>query len=206
MGRTIPSFRQLLEIEKLSWSCFKKELTAKIDEKAFDRLFENAELYASYLSNAVNPIPLESVMMCALFHNYKTLLEINKEKAARCDNLGNDITIESELPLQLLIDNKPNGKILFDKTCEKWQGLMDSFHKEDKKILLKMILEICIYSESCSKIINYSDSEHCITCMFFISLLIRQQKLISNMGKNGNNAQSGTKPCKGITLLDFMTR
>ena len=205
MGRTIPSFRQLLEIEKLSWSCFKKELPTKTDKKAFDKLFENAELYASYLSNAVNPIPLESVMMGALFHNYKTLLEIRKEKAAEWGNLNNDITIESEPQLQLSTGNKPHGKILFDKTCEKWQGLMDSFHKEDEKILLKMILEICSYSESCSKIINDIDSESCITYLFFISLLIRQQKLISNMGKYVNNTPSETKLGKGITLLDFMT-
>ncbi len=205
MGRTIPSFRQLLEIEKLSWSCFKKELPTKTDKKAFDKLFENAELYASYLSNAVNPIPLESVMMCALFHNYKTLLEIHKEKAAEWDNLNNDITIESEPQLQLSTDNKSPGKILFDKTCEKWQGLMDSFHKEDKKILLKMILEICSYSESCSKIISNIDSESCITYLFFISLLIRHQKLISNMGKYVDNIPSETKLGKGMTLLDFMT-
>src|SRR5215210_7768696 len=129
MGRTIPSFRQLLEIEKLSWSCFKKELPTKMDKKAFDKLFENAELYASYLSNAVNPIPLESVMMGTLFHHYKTLLDIHKEKAEG-DSPNNDIAIESELKLQLSIDVKPNRKVLFDKTCEKWQGLMDSFHKE----------------------------------------------------------------------------
>lgn len=205
MGRTIPSFRQLLEIEKLSWSCFKKELPTKIDKKAFDKLFENAELYASYLSNAVNPIPLESVMMGALFHNYKTLLGIYKEKAAEWDGLNNDIAVESEPQLQLSIDNKPNGKILFDNTCEKWQGLMDSFHKKDKKTLIKMILEICSYSESCSKIINDIDSESCITYLFFISLLIRQQKLISNLGKYVNNIPSETKLGKGITLLDFMT-
>ena len=205
MGRTIPSFRQLLEIEKLSWSCFKKELPTKTDKKAFDKLFENAELYASYLSNAVNPIPLESVMMGALFHNYKTLLEIHKEKAAEWDDLNNDITIESEPQLQLSIDNKPNGKILFDNTCEKWQGLVDSFHKRDKKTLLKMILEICSYSESCSKIINDIDSESCMTYLFLISLLIRQQKLINNMGKYVNNMPSETKLGKGITLLDFMT-
>lgn len=204
MGRTIPSFRQLLEIEKLSWSCFKKELPTKTDKKAFDTLFENAELYASYLSNAVNPIPLESVMMGALFHNYKTLLEIQKEKAAEWGNLDNDITIESEPQLRLSADNKPHSKILFDKTCEKWQGLIDSFHKEDKKILLKMILEICSYSESCSKIINDIDSESCITYLFFISLLIRQQKLISNMCKYLNNIHTETKLGKGVTLLDFM--
>jgi hypothetical protein len=204
MGRTIPSFRQLLEIEKLSWSCFKKELPTKMDRNAFDKLFENAELYASYLSNAVNPIPLESVVMGALFHNYKTLLDIHKENAAEWERPDNDITMEGEPQLQLSIDDKPHSKMLFDKTCEKWQGLMDSFHKEDKKILLKMILEICRYGESCNKIINDIDSKSCITYMFFISLLIRQQKLISNTGKYINNTSSGTKFGKGKTLMDFM--
>ena len=80
MGRTIPSFRQLLEIEKLEWSDFKKSLPTKKDKQAFDEIFENAKLYTSYLSNAVNPIVFESVMMGALFHNYKTLLEISKKK------------------------------------------------------------------------------------------------------------------------------
>ena len=67
MGRTIPSFRQLLEIEKLDWSAFKKSLPTKKDKQAFDEIFENAKLYTSYLSNAVNPIVFESVMMGAAF-------------------------------------------------------------------------------------------------------------------------------------------
>ena len=33
MGRTIPSFRQLLEIEKLDWSGYKKSLPTKKDKK-----------------------------------------------------------------------------------------------------------------------------------------------------------------------------
>ena len=80
MGRTIPSFRQLLEIEKLDWSDFKKALPTKKDKQAFDSIFENAKLYTSYLSNAVNPIVFESVVMGDLFHNYKTLLEIVRKK------------------------------------------------------------------------------------------------------------------------------
>ena len=67
MGRTIPSFRQLLEIEKLEWSSFKKALPTKKDKQAFDSIFENAKLYTSYLSNAVNPIVFESVVMGARF-------------------------------------------------------------------------------------------------------------------------------------------
>jgi hypothetical protein len=67
MGRTIPTFRQLLEIEKLEWSTFKKLLPNKKDKQAFDMVFENACLYASYLGNASNPIVLESVIMGGSF-------------------------------------------------------------------------------------------------------------------------------------------
>ena len=67
MGRTIPSFRQLLEIEKLDWSTFKKLLPTKKDKQAFDKVFENACLYTSYLGNASNPIVLESVIMGIYF-------------------------------------------------------------------------------------------------------------------------------------------
>ena len=74
MGRSIPSFRQLIDIERLNWSEFKKELPSKRDKQAFDTIFENAILYTQYLSNANRPVPIEPIMMGALFHNYKTLL------------------------------------------------------------------------------------------------------------------------------------
>ena len=80
MARTIPSFRQLVEIEKLDWSSFKKQLPTKKDKQAFDRIFENAKLYTSYLGNASNPIVLESVIMGTIFHNYKQFLHVSKEK------------------------------------------------------------------------------------------------------------------------------
>jgi hypothetical protein len=115
MGRTIPSFRQLLEIEKLDWSTFKKQLPTKKDKQAFDMIFDNAKLYTSYLGNAVNPIVFESIIMGSIFNNYKTLLQKSK-----VDNKIDDFTITQELTL--LTENNPTGKILFDITCKKWHG------------------------------------------------------------------------------------
>jgi hypothetical protein len=151
MGRTIPSFRQLIEIEKLDWSDFKKSLPTKKDRKAFDDLFENAKLYTSYLSNAVNPIIFESIIMGHLFCNYKALLESSKEDI-------NEDVITNET--KSLTENKPHGKILFDRTCKKWQGLIDALHVEDRRILLKMILETCNYNEYCNMVTNSRDSEY----------------------------------------------
>ncbi len=68
MGRAIPSFRQLLEIEKLDLSTLKKQLPTKLDKQAFDEVFEIAKLNISYLGNAVNPIVLESIIMGSLLH------------------------------------------------------------------------------------------------------------------------------------------
>ena len=92
MGRSIPSFRQLIEIERLNWSEFKKELPTKNEKEAFNTIFENAKLYTQYLSNANRPIPIEPIMMGALFHNYKTLLKLCKEE----DNVTEE-SIEQKL-------------------------------------------------------------------------------------------------------------
>lgn len=203
MGRTLPSFRQLLEIERLSWSGFKKELPTKLNKKAFDGIFEYAELYASYLSNAVNPIPWESVVMGSLFHNYKTLLAIyiGKEKG---DIFCEDIAMANELKLKSLDDNNPQGKLLFDRTCEKWQGLLDSLHSEDRETLMKMILEVCRgYDEPCSQTINDKDSDSCITYLFIMSLIIQQQKLKNKIDKDETMINK-IKIRKDASLLGFM--
>jgi hypothetical protein len=99
MGRSIPSFRQLIEIERLDWSEFRKKLSSKSDKKAFDLIFENAKLYTSYLSNACNPcnpISLDSIIMGTLFHNYKLLFTLdNKERKKVIDsNLNPDLTFQ----------------------------------------------------------------------------------------------------------------
>ncbi len=41
MGRSIPSLRQLIDIERRNWSEFRKKLSSKSDKKAFDLIFEN---------------------------------------------------------------------------------------------------------------------------------------------------------------------
>ncbi len=100
MGRSIPSFRQLIEIERLNWSEFKKELPSRDEKEAFSTIFENAKLYTQYLSNANRPIPIEPIMMGALFHNYKTLLKLNNESKLSEDSiLQKVVTLEREKPL-----------------------------------------------------------------------------------------------------------
>ncbi len=86
------------------------------------------DVYISYLSNAVNPIPWEPVVIGSLFHNYKTLSAFDKKKEKAGDVFCDDIARVNELKIKSLNDNKPPSKLLFDRTCEKWRGLIDSLH------------------------------------------------------------------------------
>ena len=97
-------------------------------------------------------------------------------------------------------ENKPQEKILFDRICKKWQGLIESLHKEDRELLLKMVTKICNYNECSASITNIQDSESNISYFFFMLLVIEQQKLIDNMDK-----RSGIKVRTNITLLDYLS-
>jgi hypothetical protein len=163
-------------------------LPTKKDKQEFDKVFDNVRLYTSYLGNATNPVPLESVFTGAIFHNYKQILKLTKE----------DTTIDEDSlkeDLISLLENKPEGKILFYRYSKKWNGFLYSLHKEDRLILLKMILEICCYNECAINAINVQDSQSNIDHLFFLLAMILQQKKINilNMEKK-----------RDLTLLDFM--
>ena len=77
--------------------------------------------------------------MDEISHNYKQLLQLTKE----------DITFdESSLKDDLvsLLETKFEGKILFYRYSKKWHGFLYSLHKDDRLILLKMILDLCSYN------------------------------------------------------------
>ena len=135
MGRSIPSFRQLIEIERSNCSEFKKRLLTKKEKEAFDIIFENARLYTQYLSNANRPIPIEPIMMGSLFLNYKTLLKLNNESKLSEDSILKRVT-EWE-------GDKLITKELFDITCKRWRGLLYAVHQDDREYLLRMIVNCC---------------------------------------------------------------
>ncbi|MGN6628783.1 MAG: hypothetical protein ACTHKJ_02790, partial [Candidatus Nitrosocosmicus sp.] len=189
MGRSIPSFRQLLEIEKLNWSSFKKLLPSKKDRQEFDKVFDSVRLYTSYLGNASNPIVVESVMMGAVFHHYKQLLQFNKEDIAIDED-----TLKKEL--ESLLETEHERKMLFYRFSKKWHGFIYSLHKEDRLILLKMILEICRYNECVINVINIQDSQSNIDCLFFLLEMTLHQKRLDELNASVKK--------KDVTLLDFM--
>jgi hypothetical protein len=101
--------------------------------------------------------------------------------------------------LTSLFDCKPEGKILFYRYSKKWHDFLYSLHKEDRLILLKMVLEICNYNECASNMINIRDSQSSIDYFFFLLAMILQQKRIYKLDVGGTKK-------KGVTLLDFMSK
>jgi hypothetical protein len=78
MGRTIPSFRNVLAMEKAEWKPFRNALD-KSERKDFDDMFDIPRLYLSACSNSVQLVPLHPIIMSVLFHHYKELTEIISE-------------------------------------------------------------------------------------------------------------------------------
>lgn len=74
MGRTIPSFRIALEMEKAEWKPFRNALD-KSDRKKFDEMWDLSRWYISACSNSVQYVRLHSLLMSILLYNYKELTE-----------------------------------------------------------------------------------------------------------------------------------
>ena len=78
MGRTIPSFRIVLAMEKAEWKPFRNALDKK-DRKMFDEMWDIPRLYISACSNSVQLVPLHPIIISILFHHYKELKECISE-------------------------------------------------------------------------------------------------------------------------------
>jgi hypothetical protein len=78
MGRTIPSFRIVLDMEKAEWKPFSNALD-KSERNEFDDMFDIPRLYLSACSNSVQLVPLHPIIMSILFHHYKELIQLISE-------------------------------------------------------------------------------------------------------------------------------
>jgi len=113
MGRTIPSFRIALEMEKEDWKSFRNALD-KSDRKKFDEMFDIPRLYTSACSYAVQPVRLYPILMSILLYHYKQLTECIKEverietklysdrsSGSNTQTLMKDVKNEEEIPTAL---------------------------------------------------------------------------------------------------------
>jgi hypothetical protein len=101
MGRTVPSFRNVLATEKREWKPFRDALDKK-ERKEFDDMWDVAKLYISACSNSVQLVPLHPIIISILFHHYKELMECTREVEeimleTKVKNDDNDIMMEEEI-------------------------------------------------------------------------------------------------------------
>jgi len=78
MGRTIPSFRIALEMEKEEWKPFRNALD-KSDRKKFDEMWDFPRWYISACPNSVQYVRLHPILMSILLYDYKQLTECISE-------------------------------------------------------------------------------------------------------------------------------
>src|ERR671922_2823480 len=78
MGRTIPSFRIALTMEKDEWKPFRNALDKK-GRKNFDEMFDIPRNYISACSNSVQYVRLHPILMSILLYHYKQLTQCISE-------------------------------------------------------------------------------------------------------------------------------
>jgi len=78
MGRTVRTYRTVLEELIADWKAFRKALR-KQDREAFDRLMEKARTHASAASYDPRLDPMESVFMSILVALEKEIEELRKK-------------------------------------------------------------------------------------------------------------------------------
>src|ERR687897_1652067 len=78
MGRTIPSFRIALAMEKEEWKPFRNSLD-RSDRKKFDEMWDRPKWYISACSNSVQYVRLHPILMSILLYHYKQLTECISE-------------------------------------------------------------------------------------------------------------------------------
>ena len=75
MGRTIPSYRIVSEIEILKWRPFRK-LLDKQDRKIYDETFSYSRLYNVAWTMACRLVLIHTILMSIIFEHYKKLSKI----------------------------------------------------------------------------------------------------------------------------------
>jgi hypothetical protein len=78
MGRTIPSFRIALAMEKEEWKPFRNAL-GKSDRKKFDEMFDIPRFYISACSNSVQYVRPHPILISIVLYHYRQLTECISE-------------------------------------------------------------------------------------------------------------------------------
>ncbi len=78
MGRTVPTYRNILENIVSEWQEFRRALR-KEDREVFDRLMEKVRMHASAASYEARVDPTESMFISILLEQEKEIGELRKK-------------------------------------------------------------------------------------------------------------------------------
>ncbi len=86
MGRTLPTFRALLDRLEVEWSDYRRALT-DAEQRRWDALWQHARRHASASTNAAPLNPMEAVLLSMLLEQEKRIAELERaldgERASR---------------------------------------------------------------------------------------------------------------------------
>jgi hypothetical protein len=183
MGRSIPSFRMLIDIEKLEWTNFKKELSKK-DKQIFNKLFLIPKLYCHALSSLSNPITIEPIILSILFNNFKSINQIRRDFLHRCMKIESDVFEEKIFQDSMIttIQSEIMSNAQYNKIIHDLKRFSESLSADDEIVFLNMISD-CYrsYRNSIHSNINInkkSQSSYFRNISLFMVIIFYQQKQI----------------------------
>jgi hypothetical protein len=77
MGRTVPTFTDIIHNELSSWSKFRRGLRKK-DQEAFDEMFRAAKLHLAENFYAMRTIPFESIIVSITLEQQKEIRRLER--------------------------------------------------------------------------------------------------------------------------------
>ncbi|WP_148685386.1 hypothetical protein [Candidatus Nitrosocosmicus hydrocola] len=183
MGRSIPSFRMLIDIERLEWTNFKKELSKK-DKQIFNKLFLIPKLYCHALSSLSNPITIEPIILSILFNNFKSINQIRRDLLHRCMKIESDVFEEKIFQDSMIttIQSEIMSNAQYNKIIHDLKRFSESLSADDEIVFLNMISD-CYrsYRNSIHSNINInkkSQSSYFRNISLFMVIIFYQQKQI----------------------------
>lgn len=77
MGRTVPTFTNIIDSEMASWSKYRRGLR-KEDQELFDDVFRSAKLHLAENFYAMRTIPFESIAMSIVVEQRKLIKRLHE--------------------------------------------------------------------------------------------------------------------------------
>ena len=78
VGRTVPTFTNIIDNELSSWSKYRRGLR-KEDQEAFDDLFRAAKIHLAENFYAMRTIPFESIVISMLLEQHKRITRLQQQ-------------------------------------------------------------------------------------------------------------------------------